>query len=163
MQKVELSFKFWVKFLCILGITLLLDQVIKWSFVLQGYAPGDVIYETPIISLLFVYNTGVAFSMFAFLQGWLKYLQIVLLCGIFFYLLKNKELLVTHCVSIALIFGAGVSNILDRFLHIGVVDYIFWHYKFEFAIFNFADVMINVGVFLILLQVFLSRNKTKKT
>ncbi|MDD6055744.1 MAG: signal peptidase II [Helicobacteraceae bacterium] len=154
---------FWVKFGGIFTLVFAFDQIIKWYFVLKGYAPGDVIYDTPIISLLFVYNTGVAFSMFAFLQGWLKYLQIVLLCGIFFYLLKNKELLRAHCVGISLIFGAGVSNILDRFLHIGVVDYIFWHYKFEFAIFNFADVMINVGVFLILLQVFLSRNKTKKT
>ena len=60
-----------------------LDQGIKWYFVLSGYESGDVIYFTNVISLLLVYNKGVAFSRFAFLQEWLKYLQIALLVGIF--------------------------------------------------------------------------------
>lgn len=136
-----------------------LDQVIKWGFVLSGYKQGDMIYATDVISLLLVYNKGVAFSMFAFLQEGLKYLQIVLLVGIFFYLWRHKEILRAHCVALGMIFGAGISNILDRFIHGGVVDYIFWHYKFEFAIFNFADVMINIGVALILWSVFLRKDK----
>jgi signal peptidase II len=36
-------------------------------------------------------------------------------------------------------------------LHGGVVDYVFWHCGFDFAVFNFADVMIDVAVVLILL------------
>ncbi len=108
---------------------------------------------------MLVYNQGVAFSMFAFLQEWLKYLQILLLIGIFIYLWKNQELFNTYCIQIGVIFVGGISNILDRFIHIGVVDYIYWHYKFEFAIFNFADIMINLGVFLIVLQTLLRKDK----
>lgn len=152
--------KTWFSFFIALCVVLVLDQMIKWHFVLSGYNQGDMIYATDVISLLLVHNKGVAFSMFAFLQGWLKYLQIVLLAGIFFYLWKHNEVLKVHCVAFGMIFGAGISNILDRFIHGGVIDYIFWHYKFEFAIFNFADVMINVGVALILLRVFLRKDKS---
>jgi len=122
--------------------------------VLSGFG-----YEGSIISLVLVYNKGVAFSMFAFLQGWLKYLQILLLLGIFFYLYNNKEFLREYSIPLGVIFGAGISNVFDRFIHLGVVDYIFWHYLFEFAIFNFADVMINCGVAWIFLQSFLRKPK----
>ncbi|MBX7490599.1 signal peptidase II [Helicobacter sp. Faydin-H64] len=150
----------WFSFFIALCVVLVIDQAIKWCFVLNGYKHGDRIYATDVISLLLVYNKGVAFSMFAFLQEWLKYLQIALLAGIFFYLWKHGEILRAHCIALGMIFGAGISNVLDRFVHGGVVDYIFWHYKFEFAIFNFADVMINVGVAFILFNVFLRKDKS---
>jgi signal peptidase II len=44
----------------------------------------------------------------------------------------------------------AVSNILDRFLHIGVVDYIYWHCGFDFAIFNISDILINIAIVFIL-------------
>lgn len=145
----------WIKFFFAFLIVFLCDQAIKWFFVLSEFN-----YNGSVISLVLVYNKGVAFSMFAFLQEWLKYLQILLLAGIFFYLLKHKELLKTYLLPIGIIFGAGVSNILDRFIHIGVVDYIYWHYGFKFAVFNFADMMINLGVAWIILKS-LKKNKSK--
>ncbi|WP_104721159.1 signal peptidase II [Helicobacter mesocricetorum] len=146
--------KAYLFFIVALVLIFILDQSIKWFFVLSGFG-----YEGGIISLVLVYNKGVAFSMFAFLQEWLKYLQILLILGIFFYLYKNKEFFKEYSVPLGMIFGAGISNVFDRFLHLGVVDYIFWHYLFEFAIFNFADVMINCGVVWILLQSFLRKPK----
>ena len=49
-----------------------------------------------------------------------------------------------------MLLAGGVSNILDRFVHGGVVDYVYWHCWFDFAIFNLADVLIDIGVVLIL-------------
>jgi signal peptidase II len=49
-----------------------------------------------------------------------------------------------------ILIGAGLSNVYDRFNHGGVVDYIYWHCGFNFAIFNFADVMIDLAVVWIL-------------
>lgn len=137
-----------------------LDQAIKWCLILQGYQAGDTIYHTDFISLLLVYNKGVAFSMFAFLGNWLKFLQILLLGGILVYLWKHQEMIALHSFALGIILGAGFSNVLDRFIHNGVVDYIFWHYKFEFAIFNFADMMIDFGILLILYQTFLRKDKS---
>ncbi|RAX52403.1 signal peptidase II [Helicobacter sp. 11-8110] len=141
-----------VSFSLALFFVLLIDQAIKWWFVQNNFE-----YQGNIISLVLAYNQGVAFSLFDFLKEWLKYLQILLLIGIFAYLWKHKEIFQAHSFPIGIIFGGGISNILDRFLHIGVVDYIYWHYKFEFAIFNFADMMINLGVFLIILQTFFKK------
>ena len=143
-----------VQFLLLFITAIIIDQYIKYGFVFLNWG-----YDGPVISLVLAYNYGVAFSMFSFLEGNLKYIQIVLLLGAMIYLYFNKEILRTYYIPIALIFAGGISNIIDRFIHGGVVDYIFWHYKFEFAIFNLADVIIDLGVVLIL---YLSYKESKQ-
>ena len=93
---------------------------------------------------ILVYDKGVAFSMFAFLDEWLKYIQIVLISGILIYIVHLKE--VCYAFPAGLMLGGAISNIYDRFIHGGVVDMVYWHCGFDFAIFNFADVMIDVAV-----------------
>ena len=120
------------------------DQMIK-AFFLEGFR-----WLGEFFSLILTYNKGVAFSMFAFLEEYLKYIQLLLVGGLGVYLLFHKEVLHLYALPIGIIAGAALSNIYDRFIHGGVVDYFFWHYGFEFAVFNFADVMIDFGVLLIL-------------
>ncbi|MGG7048985.1 MULTISPECIES: signal peptidase II [unclassified Campylobacter] len=139
--------KILVKFLAIFASIFVIDQAIKWAYV-QGYGHYDGEY----FSLILTYNKGVAFSMFAFLGENLKLIQVALLAIALLYLVREREILRSHTSAVAIIFGAGCSNVLDRFINGGVVDYIFWHKWFEFAVFNFADVMINFGVALILWQ-----------
>ncbi|MDR0468192.1 MAG: signal peptidase II [Campylobacteraceae bacterium] len=131
-------------------VVLIIDQAIKQVFL------GGFTWQSKIIDLYLVFNTGVAFSMFSSLGESLKYIQIALIASLFLFLYLEKEFFKENILAIGFIFGAGSSNILDRFLHGGVVDYIAWHYKFEFAVFNFADVMINFGVFLIILRAYLN-------
>jgi len=142
---------FFVSFIAVLVI----DQTIKQIF-LNGFT-----WQSKIIDLYLVFNTGVAFSMFSFLGESLKYIQIALITFLFIFLCSEKEFFEDNSLAIGLIFGAGSSNVLDRFLHSGVVDYIAWHYKFEFAVFNFADMMINFGVFLIILNIYLNYRKKR--
>jgi len=126
------------------SILFLIDQYIKFLFV-DGYRlPGEC------ISLVLAYNKGVAFSMFAFLSGYLKYIQISILTAGVIYLLFNKDVLKLYILPITLLFAGGVSNIYDRFIHEGVVDYVYWHCGFDFAIFNMADVLIDIAIVLIL-------------
>ena len=122
----------------------IVDQNIKMLFV-DGFR-----YYTECIDLILVYNKGVAFSMFAFLEGWLKYIQLVLVLGVLGYILYMKQ--VCYAFPAGLLLGGAFSNIYDRFIHHGVVDMVYWHCGFNFAVFNFADVMIDVAVvwFLIL-------------
>jgi signal peptidase II len=120
------------------------DQLIKEAF-LEGFR-----WNGNFFSLILTYNKGVAFSMFAFLEEYLKYIQLLLVSGLGVYILFHKEILQKFNIAIGIIAGAALSNIYDRFIHGGVVDYFFWHYGFDFAVFNFADVMIDFGVVLIL-------------
>jgi signal peptidase II len=128
-----------------------IDQNLKTIF-LEGFRwYGDY------FSLILTYNKGVAFSMLSFLEGNLKYLQVVLLLGVFLYLMFNRDVFKSYSLPAGIILGAGCSNLYDRFIHGGVVDYFYWHKWFSFAVFNFADVMINVGVGIILLLSFLKK------
>ncbi len=114
------------------------DQAIKAIFV-EGYR-----YYTPCIDLILVYNPGVAFSMFAFLEENLKWIQLALLAGVVGYTLWLKQK--CYIVPVGIMIGAGFSNIFDRFIHGGVVDYVYWHCWFDFAVFNLADVLIDIAV-----------------
>ncbi|MBN2782798.1 MAG: lipoprotein signal peptidase [Campylobacterales bacterium] len=121
----------------------IIDQNIKTLFV-EGFR-----YYTECIDFILVYNKGVAFSMFAFLDEWLKYIQLIMVLGIFSYILYLKKL--CFAFPAGLMLGGAVSNIYDRFIHGGVVDMVYWHCGFDFAVFNFADVMIDVAVVWILI------------
>lgn len=134
----------------------IVDQYIKYAFVNFGWG-----YDGPVISLTLAYNYGVAFSMFAFLAQYLKYIQLGLILIGVIYLYINKDVFKAYYFPIALIFAGGLSNILDRFTYGGVVDYIYWHYWFEFAIFNFADMIIDLAVVLILYKQFKSTKEEK--
>ena len=129
-------------FLSLAGI-FIIDQSIKSLFV-DGFR-----YYTECIDLILVYNKGVAFSMFAFLDEWLKYIQLVLVFGVLGYIIYLKE--VCYAIPAGFVLGGAFSNIYDRFIHGGVVDMVYWHCGFDFAVFNFADVMIDVAVVWILL------------
>jgi len=120
----------------------IVDQNIKSIFV-DGWR-----YYSECIDLILVYNKGVAFSMFAFLDGALKYIQLVLIIGVFGYIIYLKQL--CYAFPAGLLLGGAVSNIYDRFIHGGVVDMVYWHCGFDFAVFNFADVVIDIAVVWIL-------------
>jgi len=120
----------------------IIDQNIKMLFV-DGFR-----YYTDCIDLILVYNKGVAFSMFSFLAEYLKYIQLVLVVGILGYVFYLKK--VCYAFPAGLLLGGAFSNVYDRFIHGGVVDMVYWHCGFNFAVFNFADVMIDVAVVWIL-------------
>jgi len=121
----------------------IIDQNIKSLFV-DGFR-----YYGDCVDFILVYNKGVAFSMFAFLDEALKYIQSVLVLGILVYIIYLSEM--CYAFPSGLMLGGAFSNIYDRFIHGGVVDMVYWHCGFDFAIFNFADVMIDVAVVWILI------------
>lgn len=135
----------------------IIDQIVKY-----GFAHYDWNVEGPVMSLQLAYNYGVAFSMFAFLAEYLKYIQLAIVLGATIYLFKNKDVFEEYYLPIALLYAGGLSNILDRFTYGGVVDYFYWHYGFEFAIFNFADVIIDLGVVIIIYKQIRAAREEKK-
>jgi len=121
----------------------IIDQNIKQLF-LDGYR-----YYGECIDLILVYNKGVAFSMFAFLAENLKYIQLLLVSCVLIYLIYLQK--ICYALPGGILLGGAFSNIYDRFVHEGVVDMVYWHCGFDFAVFNFADVMIDFAVLWILI------------
>ncbi len=131
----------------------LIDQNLK-SIFLNGFR-----WNGEYISLILVFNKGVAFSMLDFLQGYLKYIQVTIFIIISAYLMYEKNLFMKYSLPLGILYGAGIGNLHDRFVYDGVVDYIFWHKWFNFAVFNFADVMIDFAVLWIIILNFRSKSE----
>ncbi len=58
--------------------------------------------------------------------------------------------------------GGALGNLYDRFMNGAVTDFVYWHCGFNFAVFNFADVAIDIGIGGILLYEFLNYKKQKR-
>ncbi|HQR73774.1 MAG TPA: signal peptidase II [Sulfurovum sp.] len=141
-------------FLVLLG-TFVVDQTIKTIFVEGFYRAGEC------INLELHYNKGVAFSMFAFLGPYLKWIQALLVVGIFIFVVKEGYLN-RFSIPLGMLLGGALGNVYDRFMHEGVVDYVAWHCGFDFAVFNFADVAIDVAVVWILLAAYFAKEEIPK-
>lgn len=140
-------------FLVLIGV-FIIDQNIKTIFVDGYYRAGEC------IDLELHYNKGVAFSIFAFLGPYLKWIQVALIAVILFVIFKEKYLN-RYAFPAGLLVGGALGNVYDRFIHGGVVDYVAWHCGFDFAVFNFADVAIDIAVVMILIMVYFFPEKSK--
>jgi len=127
--------------------TFIIDQNIKLLFVEGYYRAGTC------IDLELHYNKGVAFSMFSFIGPYLKWIQSLLVIGILFYVLKEGYLK-RYAFPVGLLIGGALGNVYDRFVHEGVVDYVAWHCGFNYPVFNFADVAIDVAIAWIIIMVY---------
>ena len=98
-------------------------------------------------------NTGVAFSMFAGGESWLRLLLLTAagLAGIAVcvHLIRTTHDRLLH-VAAALVLAGAVGNLGDRLLNGAVTDFILLRY-FPF-VFNVADVAITVGGILLALR-----------
>jgi signal peptidase II len=140
-----------IKFLVSFFVVFLIDQAIKYIF-LNGFE-----WHSKCISLTLALNKGVAFSMFSFLGEYLKYIQLILIIFLGFYFIKEK-VISKHPIISGILFAAALSNLFDRFIRGGVVDYVYWHCGFDFAIFNFADTMIDLSIILLAYFYFIKKN-----
>jgi len=135
--------------------TFIIDQEIKSLFLEGYYRIGSC------IDLSLHFNKGVAFSMFAFVGPYLKWIQAILIVGILYYVIKEGYLK-RYAFPVGLLIGGAVGNLYDRFMHEGVVDYIAWHCGFDFAVFNYADVAIDLAVAWILVMVYFFPGEDQK-
>jgi signal peptidase II len=107
------------------------------------------------LSLVFIKNSFIAFSLNTFFQPLLFIIPaITFLLFYFFYLLKNQRLL--EASALFFILGGAFSNVYDRLFYGYVIDYFDLKY---FTIFNVADVMICGGVIFLIIYYFKKNNK----
>jgi len=127
--------------------TFIVDQNIKTLFVEGYYRSGEC------IDLVLHYNKGVAFSMFAFVGPYLKWIQALLIVSILFFVVKEGYMK-RYAFPVGLLIGGALGNVYDRFVHEGVVDYVAWHCGFDFAVFNYADIAIDMAIAWIIVLVY---------
>lgn len=139
------------------AVLVVLDQLIKHWATAALLPVGSMEVLPGIVELRYCLNDGMAFSMLAGKQGLLIGVTSVMLVAVLVMLFVRKMPLAER-IAWTLVLGGGVGNLIDRALNGVVVDYInvlFMH----FAIFNFADICVCVGVGLLMLVLLLDSTK----
>jgi len=113
----------------------------------------------PFFKLTYVHNTGAAFSFLSEAGGWQRWffaglaLVISVIIAVWLSRLEKYETLLA--VSLSLILGGAVGNLIDRLAYGYVIDFLDVYYgTWHWPAFNIADSAITLGVALMLLESF---------
>ena len=132
----------------------ILDRVTKLMIVNNSHKlPLPVIDN--FFTITFVKNPGVAFGWF---PDWrlppiLMALAMILIISYYSLKLPEEERITRW--ALALLVGGAVGNLYDRVIYGFVVDFFLFHFgSFDFPVFNIADIIIDVGVFMLFIDIF---------
>ena len=136
---------------------LIVIDLVSKSFAVQNLVFGQAIPLIPILDLLLVFNSGIAFSIFDFNNNVFSFgisLFGLIIVAYLHLLYKNEESSINR-FSLILIISGALGNILDRLPDGEVTDFLFFHVgNTSFFIFNFADAFISIGATLFFLTEF---------
>ncbi|MCT4633849.1 MAG: signal peptidase II [Firmicutes bacterium] len=137
-------------YMLIIIIGVVLDQIFKYLTVTKLSEVATFPLIENVFHLTYVKNTGAAFSMLSGKQGFLIAMTLIVIIFIFYYIWKNKNVEDKKWVvfSIAMIQSGAIGNLIDRIRLNYVIDY-FDFRLINFAVFNFADVLIVCGTILL--------------
>ncbi|MEE8638438.1 MAG: signal peptidase II [Candidatus Margulisiibacteriota bacterium] len=128
-----------------------IDQSLKY-LVHQSMRLGQSIpLIDGILKLTYVRNTGAAFSLFIGFSPYLAVIGFLVVIAVIFFHYKIPLHLRVLQIGLAFVLGGSLGNLIDRVFRTYVIDYLditIW------PVFNFADIMINVGVILIVFKLF---------
>lgn len=137
-----------------------IDQVIK-NWAAETLTKGEISVIEDVLYLKYAENTGVAFSMFSDNRWVLIGVTSIMLVAVLAFFLSGKVTEKLEIFSLSLLLSGGVGNLIDRISLGYVIDYIDVRI-INFAIFNFADICICVGAFLLCVAVYFSDKKEKE-
>lgn len=134
-----------------------MDQISKYLVLEYLKGHGSIPLWDGIFHLTYAENTGAAFSIFTDMQLFLKIITSIFSVILFIYLAtltKKEAKLSIKSLSLALIIGGALGNLIDRFRFNFVVDF-FDFRLINFAIFNVADIFIVSGSILLVIVLLL--------
>jgi len=147
----------------------LTDQATK-AIVVRTMRLGQSIPIVPgYLDLTFVLNPGAAFSLLATLPERIRnpFFILISVTAAILIIVYHARHLSGHrlaTVSLGLILGGAVGNLIDRVRFGVVVDFLDAHvHQYHWPVFNVADSAISVGVSLLLLEMFLEWRRERRS
>jgi signal peptidase II len=145
-------------------IFILGDQWTK-NLVVNNLELYERVNITSFFDITLLYNTGAAFSLFAFDTGSQRIPLILISIFVSVYLLGFliKHASSNHCalnLSISMIAGGALGNLVDRITQGYVVDFLLFYYEnWYFPAFNVADSLITIGMMIFLIDNFMIKDR----
>jgi signal peptidase II len=134
--------------LIIFLVTLGLDRFTKaWALKVLSLGLQS---PTSFLNLVLTWNKGVSWGLFSTNNEWGARLLTFVICMVMFgfawhTVRRTCYFQVVWCEGLVL--GGAISNLIDRFLHGAVIDFIELHaFGYSFPVFNIADAAICLGV-----------------
>ncbi len=149
--------------LLLASILVLIDQFTK-IFAVRSLAENQSKYVTPFFDFYLTYNPGAAFSFLAGASGWQRWFFIFIAVFAVSYMIwwvykvSDRALI---SLSLTLVIGGAIGNLVDRVFIGAVVDFISIHVgPYYWPSFNLADSFITIGALLILWETLFSKGKS---
>ena len=154
-----------LKYLIISAVIIGLDQVTKWLMV-SWLALYETVAIMPYFNLTMAHNHGAAFSFLAQAGGWQRWFFIVLALAIstvlVVWLAKLKPEAKLEAISLSLILGGAIGNVIDRIVYGYVIDFLdIYIGSSHWPAFNVADSAICIGAVLLIIDSFKSEPESQ--
>lgn len=134
-------------------IFLIIDQITKILVIKILPLSGSIEIIKNFFYIIPTNNTGAAFSILLGKRIFLIVVAILIIGILLYYIKKNKVDGKLNIIAFSLIIGGSLGNLIDRIVRGYVVDFISIKLgSYNFPIFNIADTLIVVGVFLLLIK-----------
>lgn len=108
-------------------------------------------------NIVMVWNRGISFGLFHNLEAstYIFMITSIIITIILLAMLAKSNNLLTS-ISLSMIIGGAIGNIIDRFIYGAVADFLEFHlYDYYWPAFNIADASISIGVGLYLVDNFI--------
>ena len=150
-----------LKYLWLSALVVVLDQVSKWVMV-SWLSLYETVAVIPYFNLTMAHNTGAAFSFLAGAGGWQRWFFIgltsVISIVLFVWLKKLSTQAKLEAISISLILGGAIGNVIDRIYYGYVIDFLDVYVgTYHWPAFNIADSAICMGAVLLVIDSFISK------
>ncbi len=146
-----------IRALVIALVVIVADQLTKYAAtIVLTQGPVDVL---PFLNFTLVHNTGAAFGFLSTAGGWQKFFFIgiaALATAVIVVMLRKVPRQDGFMqLSLSLILGGALGNLVDRLIHGHVIDFIdFYIGTWHFWTFNVADAAISVGAVMLVMDAF---------
>ena len=148
--------------LSIVIIIFIIDRISKIHVInLFNTLNDHPIFITPFLNLYLIWNEGIAFGLLSFeskeIYNFITFFIVIINIIIIYITLKINDF---RRYFFLIILGGSLGNLFDRFLYNAVPDFIDFHIgNLHWFIFNPADIFITIGVFCLILDEFIFKNK----
>lgn len=152
--------------LAVAAVLFVVDQATKLAVLygldLAARGPVEVL---PVLDLVLVWNPGISYGLFPqetvagrlLLVGFTVAASLAI--GVWMVRARHR----LTALSLALVLGGALGNLVDRVVYGAVVDFVHFHVgTFSWYVFNVADAAIVLGVLALLLDAFLGRDQAAR-